>query len=92
VASAEKERAMNPLILDLMIAERSAEMRREVRRRRLLAQYDAQRLAARRAAWGRLWIALGDLLIRIGEGIKLRYKNRTEMVSNPPSDRFYPCP
>jgi hypothetical protein len=83
---------MNPLIIDLMIAERSAEMRRDVRRRKLLAQYDAQRLATRSAAQGRFWIALGDLLIRIGEGIKMRYKNRTRMVSNAPSDRFYSCP
>lgn len=83
---------MNPLIIDLMIAERSAEMRREVQRRQLLAQYDAQRTTFRRAARGRLWIALGDLLIRIGERIKMRYKNRNEMVSNAPSDRFYSCP
>jgi hypothetical protein len=81
---------MNPLIIDLMIAERSAEMRRDVRRRRLLAQYDAQRLAARRAAKVRLWIALGDLLIRAGERIKARYTPKARIATV--GDRCYPCP
>jgi hypothetical protein len=41
---------MNPLNIDLMMAERSEEIRRDMQRRRFLAQYDAQRLAARSAA------------------------------------------
>jgi hypothetical protein len=81
---------MNPLILDLMMAERSAEIRRLVQRRKLLAQYDAQRLAARRAARGRLWIALGNLLIRAGERIKMRYTPKAGIAAV--GDRCYPCP
>lgn len=81
---------MNPLIIDLMMAERSEEIRRDVQRRRLLAQYDAQRLAARRAAWSRLWIALGNLLIRTGERIKTRYTPKAAIAAA--GDRCYPWP
>jgi hypothetical protein len=81
---------MNPLIIDLMIAERNEEIRRDVQGRKLLVQYNTRRLAARRAARGRIWIALGNLLIRTGERIKTRYTPKAGIAAV--GDRCYPCP
>jgi hypothetical protein len=85
---------MNPLIIELMVKERSAEIQGEVQRLHLIAQYDAHRsaIASRSSVWGRLWIALGDLLIRFGERLKSRYGPHEETPTGEGPHRFYSCP
>jgi hypothetical protein len=85
---------MNPLILELMVKERSTEIRREAQRLHLIAQYDAHRsaIAGRSRVWARLWIALGDLLIRFGERLKSRHGPHEEMATGEGPHRFYSCP
>jgi hypothetical protein len=85
---------MNPLIIELMVKERSAEIRREVQRRHLIAQYHAHRsaIAGRPRIRGRLWIALGDLLIRFGERLKSRYGPDGEIPTVESPHRIYSSP
>ena len=75
---------MNPLMIELLVAERSEEIRREVQRLHLIAQYEAHRSGAdsRPALWTRFSVALGELLIRLGERIKSRYANKIGYLSD----------
>jgi hypothetical protein len=83
---------MNPLNLELLVAQRQEEIRREAQRLHLIAQYEVHRSAGRPGAWGGLWIGLGDLLIRIGEGLKSRYLPDVDRAAGDGSNRFYSCP
>ena len=58
---------MNPLIIDLIVAERSEEIRRDVQHLHLIAQYRAHRESSRPPMRVRFRIALGNLLIRMGQ-------------------------
>jgi hypothetical protein len=79
-------------MLDLLMAQRQEEIRREAQRLHLIAQYRAHRSAGRPGAWGELWIGLGNLLIRIGERLKSRYLPDVGRPAGDGSNRSYSCP
>jgi hypothetical protein len=68
---------MHPIIIDYVIKERQMEVRREVRRQRLLAPYRARRPSLRN--W--ILVAIGDLLIRLGERLKCRYDHKQRVAT-----------
>jgi hypothetical protein len=61
---------MHPIIIDYVIKERQMEVRREVRRQRLLAPYRARRPSLRN------WI-----LVAIGERLKCRYDHKQRVAT-----------
>ena len=66
---------MNPYVVEVMIREKREDMLREAARLRLIAEYEA----GRRARKGRIWCAVGELLIRLGERLKNRYEQKVEL-------------
>ena len=64
---------MNPLLLELALKEKRREMLDEAGRQRLIAIYNANNPGFR----ARYQLALGDLLIRLGEKLKSRYAARS---------------
>ena len=60
---------MNPLLLELALKEKRREMLDEAGRQRLVAIYNANNPGFR----ARFQLALGDVLIRLGEKLKSRY-------------------
>jgi hypothetical protein len=63
---------MNPYLLEVMLKEKRQDMLREAERQRMINEYEA----ANPPVQGRLVIALGDLLIRLGERLKQRYQGK----------------
>lgn len=68
---------MNPIVIDYIIKERQMEVRREARRLRLLAPYRARRTSLRK----QILVAIGDLLIRLGERLKCRYDHKQRVAT-----------
>lgn len=66
---------MNPYMIELMIREKREDMLREAERQRLVAQYEAGRVRAKT----RFALALGDVLISLGERLKSRYGQKSEL-------------
>lgn len=60
---------MNPYILETILKEKREDMLREAERQRLIAQYEAGQPQIR----SRIATAIGNILIRLGEGLKKRY-------------------
>ena len=65
----QKANDMNPYYMDQMIKEKRRETEAEARRLRLVAIYNAHNPGL----GDRLLLALGNTLIRLGEGIKRRH-------------------
>lgn len=61
---------MNPYLLEVELQQRRQEMVEEARRLRLVALYNAQN---RQRHSYRLMLAIANLLIAIGEGLKRRH-------------------
>jgi hypothetical protein len=72
-----KEVTMNPIIIEYILREHRLEVQREAERLRLLASADTGRSFLRR----RSLMAAGDLLIRLGAGIKCRYGHRQPVLA-----------
>jgi hypothetical protein len=66
---------MNPLLLEVMLKEKRRDLLQEADRQRLLAIYNANNPGLR----ARVELALGDVLIRLGEKIKRRYARPLEL-------------
>lgn len=66
---------MNPYIIETILREKRADMLKEAERQRLVAQYEAGQQDQK----GKLAIALGDILIRLGEKLKSRYSSKVEL-------------
>ena len=66
---------MNPYVIELMIREKREDMLREAERLRLIAEYEA----GRKNRNGRVWYAVGELLIRLGERLQNRYGQDVEL-------------
>jgi hypothetical protein len=66
---------MNPYIIVVILREKRDDMLREAERQRLVAQYEA----AQQPPKGRIALAVGDLLIRLGEKLKERYSSKLEL-------------
>lgn len=65
---------MNPYIIEIIIRERQQELCREAERQRMVAEWEA----ANPQEKGRLAIALGNLLIRLGNNLKARYESEQQ--------------
>lgn len=65
---------MNPYIFEVILKEKRADMLKEAERQRLIAQYEA----AQQPTESRFAVALGDILIRVGEKLKRRYAGKLE--------------
>ena len=69
---------MNPYLIDQMIKERQREMIAEAERQRLVTLYNSQNPGRN----VRILLALGDLLIRLGQQLKRRYSQPATLGSN----------
>ncbi len=69
---------MNQIIIEMTIREKRNEMLQQADRLRLIALYEADNPPRK----SRILIALGDLLIRTGENIKLRYGQTSEIPTS----------
>lgn len=72
---------MNPYVIEVILREKRDDMLREAERQRLIAQYEIYE-AARQPPKKRLAVAVvavGDMLIRLGERLKERYASKLEL-------------
>lgn len=68
---------MNPYMIDLILKEKREEMLRVSSRLQLLAEHEAGRTKKN----GSVGLALGELLIRLGERLKNRYAAGEELAA-----------
>lgn len=66
---------MNPMIIEVLLKEQRQDMLQEAERLRLVKLYEANNPKPR----GRLLVALGNLLIRLGQRLKHRYEQQVEL-------------
>lgn len=66
---------MNHQIIELMLREKREDLLREAERQRAIAEYEAG--IPRKP--NRLAVALGNRLIKLGEGLKRRYAQEAEL-------------
>lgn len=66
---------MNPYIIELIIKERQREAVAEAKKLRLIAEYEANRQTTK----AKIFVALGEKLIRIGEELRNRYSCKPEL-------------
>lgn len=69
---------MNPYVIEVILREKRDDMLREAERQRRIAEYEAYE-AARNPSKRRLAVAVGDMLIRLGERLKERNSSKLEL-------------
>jgi len=67
---------MNPYLIEFEIRERRREMLAEASRRRLVGLFDANN----KSATDRLFLALADLLIGLGEKLRRRHEHHDALA------------
>lgn len=70
---------MNPYVIEVILREKRDDMLREAERQRLIAQYDAAREADRPSSRSRLAVAIGTMLIRLGQRLKEGSPSKLEL-------------
>lgn len=65
---------MDPYMIDLVLKEKREAMLQDAARLRQLAEYES----SRRKTESRLGLAVGEILIRLGERLKNRYEPKVE--------------
>jgi hypothetical protein len=77
---------MNPYVIEVILREKREDMLREAERQRRIAQYEPHEAheVARQPAKGRLAVAVGNMLIRLGERLKERYAPQLELPAGSP--------